>query len=70
MTKALLDWIQIIISLVLIVLILIQNTSGGLGHTFGNTLYHSRRGLEKLTFYLTILFAILLITSSLVRLVI
>ncbi len=68
MNKIFLDWAQIVISIILIVLILIQNTSGGLGRTFGNTLYHSRRGLEKFTFYLTIISAILLVGLALIRL--
>jgi len=61
---------QAVTSVILIVLILAQNTSGGLGKTFGSTVYHSRRGLEKFTFYLTVVTAVVLVILSLVRLMI
>ncbi|NOY15143.1 MAG: preprotein translocase subunit SecG [bacterium] len=61
--------LQAVTSVILIILILIQNPSGGLGKTFGSTVYHSRRGLEKVTFYLTVITAVLLVFLSLIRLV-
>ncbi len=59
---------QIVSSIILIVLVLIQNTSGGLGKTFGSSVYHSRRGLEKFTFNLTIIFAVIMVGLSIIRL--
>ena len=69
-TSSIITILQIISSLVLIVLVLIQNTSGGLGKTFGSSVYHSRRGLEKFTFNLTILFAIIMVGLSIIRLLV
>lgn len=59
--------IQIILSLVLVGLIILQSKGSGIGSTFGGELgfYSSRRGFEKILFRLTILVAILFLTSSL-----
>lgn len=70
MNLTLITFLQAVVAIFLIILILIQNPSGGLGKTFGSTVYHSRRGLEKVTFYLTILTAVILVFLSLVRLII
>ncbi len=70
MTITIITILQAIVSVFLIILILIQNPSGGLGKTFGSTVYHSRRGLERVTFYLTILTAVILVFLSLLRLII
>lgn len=47
---------QVVVSLALIFLIVIQGKGGGLGTAFGanQTLYSQRRGVEKIVFYLTI----------------
>lgn len=50
--------IQIIVSVLLIVLIIPQGQGGGLGSTFGSATYHTRRGIEKSVFYLTIIMAV------------
>jgi len=58
---------QIVISIILLGLILIQSQGGGLGEAFGqSTLYSSKRGMEKFIFLLTIIFAFLFIILSLV----
>jgi preprotein translocase subunit SecG len=52
-----LNLIQIIISIALIVLILLQTKGGGLGNLFGGTdssIYKTRRGVEKTLFNITI----------------
>ncbi|MBI4993517.1 preprotein translocase subunit SecG [Candidatus Wolfebacteria bacterium] len=52
---------QIVVSVVLICLILIQERSSGLSGVFGGSegeAYHVRRGFEKIVFYLTIILAI------------
>jgi preprotein translocase subunit SecG len=58
-----LPWIQIVVSIVLVVLILVQKNEGGLGSAFGGGdtggAYHTKRGAEKYIFNLTIAFAIL-----------
>jgi len=61
--------IQIILSVLLIISILLQANSAGLGGAFGeaNSIdsgYHTRRGFEKILFNGTIVIAILFAVSS------
>ncbi|MCL4399828.1 preprotein translocase subunit SecG [Patescibacteria group bacterium] len=52
--------LQIIVSIILIVLVIIQERASGISGVFGGqgaTPYQTRRGLEKSVFYLTIVFA-------------
>lgn len=62
--------IQIIVSIVLIILILLQPKGVGLGRAWGGAgeFYKSKRGVEKIVFYLTLLFAFLFLVSSFVTL--
>ncbi len=46
--------VQILVSISIIVLVMMQSKGTGLGRSFGNTNYHSRRGLETVLFRLTI----------------
>ena len=64
--------IQIIIAAFLVLTILIQQKGTGLGGTFGGEMafYRTKRGAEKLTFYVTIFLAVLFIISSIAGLVI
>ncbi|MCX6798116.1 MAG: preprotein translocase subunit SecG [Candidatus Falkowbacteria bacterium] len=57
---------QIVISLLLIISILMQNRGTGLGSAFGggNSVYLTKRGVEKKLFYATIVLAILFFLSS------
>jgi protein translocase SecG subunit len=64
---------QIVVSILLVVAILVQERSSGLSGVFGgggSEFYHTRRGLEKIIFWGTILlviaFAALSIYSSLI----
>lgn len=50
---------QIIVSVLLVICILPQGQGGGLGSTFGSTSYHTRQGLEKGLFKLTIILAVI-----------
>jgi preprotein translocase subunit SecG len=61
----------IIISLGLILAILFQVKGGGLGGIFGqaDTVYRTRRGVEKNLFQLTIVLAVLFIIISIVALI-
>jgi preprotein translocase subunit SecG len=69
---SLLPWVQIILSVLLIFAILLQQTGAGLGGTFGgddgSTGFHSRRGIEKTLFQISIILAILFAASSLAHL--
>lgn len=68
MDKNILSIFQILISFGLIALILIQAKGSGLGSTFGGDagFYRTKRGFEKLLFYITIIFATLFLISSIV----
>lgn len=58
--------IELIISIALISAILVQSGTGGLGPTFGGTSsYHTKRGVEKGLFYVTIALAFLFTVVSL-----
>ncbi|MBI2634928.1 MAG: preprotein translocase subunit SecG [Parcubacteria group bacterium] len=59
--------IQIIISVLLIGAILLQSRGSGLSSVFGgeSTFYHTRRGIEKIVFFATIILAVLFIATSL-----
>jgi preprotein translocase subunit SecG len=61
---------QIILSLALILAILLQIRSGGLGGIFGqpDTVYRTKRGMEKTLFQFTIVLVILFIIVSILAL--
>ena len=61
---------QIILSVLLALLILLQNRGTGLGGAFGGEggVYFAKRGLEKFLFILTILVSILFIASIIANL--
>ena len=58
--------IHIIVSVLLIGLIVLQSKGSGLGAAFGgsNTSYHSKRGMEKIVFSLTIFLAVAFFITS------
>jgi len=61
---------QIVISIALILIIMFQVRGGGLGGIFGqpDTVYRTRRGVEKTLFQLTIALVILFIIISILTL--
>ncbi len=63
-----LPYIQIILSIILIVAILFQQSSAGVGGALGGGdgggLYHTRRGFEKFLFVTTIVVGILFAASA------
>jgi len=61
---------QIVISVALILAILFQVRGGGLGGIFGQTetVFRTKRGVEKTLFQLTIVLAVLFITISIITL--
>lgn len=64
---------QVVVSIVLIILILIQERAAGLGSAFGGsggTPYQTRRGAEKLIFTGTIIFAFLFAGFALLNLIV
>jgi len=61
---------QIVIAIALILAILIQVRGGGLGGIFGqpDTVYRTRRGVEKTLYQLTIVLVVLFIAISIITL--
>ncbi len=68
--QAYLSVAQIILSIALVLIILLQVRGGGLGGIFGqaDTVYRTRRGMEKTMFQLTIILAVLFIIIAIVSL--
>jgi len=67
-----LNIIQIVLSIALILAILFQVRGGGLGGIFGqaDTVFRTKRGIEKTLFQLTIVLAVLFIVVSIVTLIV
>jgi preprotein translocase subunit SecG len=61
---------QIVLSIALILVILFQVRGGGLGGIFGqaDTVYRTKRGVEKTLFQLTIALAILFVVIAIISL--
>ena len=59
---------QIILSIALILVVLLQVRGGGLGGIFGqaDTVYRTKRGVEKTLFQLTIVLTVLFVIISFV----
>ena len=70
---SILPYIQIILSIVLVILILMQQSDAGLGSAFGggdgDSGHHTRRGSEKVIFNATIVTAILFVISAIISLI-
>ena len=64
--------VQIILSLALIGVITLQVKGGGLGGIFGqaDTVYRTKRGLEKRLFQVTVALAVLFVIISIVSFVV
>ncbi len=63
--------IQILLSVCLIGLILLQSSKGGLGGGLGGgELYRTKRGAEKMVFSTTIIVAVLFLITSVVAVII
>lgn len=68
------SWIkiaQVIVSILLIVVILLQNRGAGLGSAFGGSggVYLTKRGLEKKLFIATIVIAVIFFSLSLLGII-
>ena len=63
--------ISVIIAILLIATVLLQQRGSGLGDAFGGdaAVYTSRRGAEKILFYLTIIFGASFIALAILQLV-
>lgn len=69
--KPVISLIQIILGILLILVIIIQQKGAGLGSAFGADLgfYRTKRGAEKLLFYLTIILSLSFTLASVVGLI-
>jgi protein translocase SecG subunit len=68
-----LPYAQIILSVVLVIAILLQQSGAGVGGAMGggdDSFHHTRRGLEKFLFYLSIVCAILFALSAFLAIII
>ncbi len=70
--QAYLNVAQIVLSIALILAVLFQVRGGGLGGIFGqpDTVFRTKRGVEKTLFQLTIVLVVLFITVSIITLTI
>lgn len=60
-------YIQIIVSVLIVISVLLQNRAEGLGKMFGGggEVFRTKRGLEKFLYYFTIVLVVLLVITSL-----
>lgn len=75
MNASTLSYIQVILSVILITLIVLQYSEAGAGSAFGggdnwNSSFHTRRGFERTLFIVTIVVSILFGVSAVVALII
>lgn len=70
--QSLLFWGQITVSMLLIGAILLQQKGTGLGASFGGSgqIYRSKRGLEKILFWATIVLAVIFSLTAVANLII
>ncbi|PIQ68006.1 MAG: preprotein translocase subunit SecG [Candidatus Taylorbacteria bacterium CG11_big_fil_rev_8_21_14_0_20_46_11] len=71
--SGILPYVQVGLSVLLIVVVLLQQSAAGLGGAFGDNFasgFHTRRGFEKTLFNISVVIAILFVASALVALVI
>jgi preprotein translocase subunit SecG len=65
-----LPWLQVILSVLLILSILLQRSASGVGGALGGGdtggIHHTKRGFEKILFYITIVIAVLFALSAFV----
>ena len=70
----LLPYIQIVLSILVMIVILLQQSDAGLGGALGGSDDfsggHTRRGFEKFLFYTTIILSLLFVASAFVALLI
>jgi len=63
--------VQLVLATLLIIVILLQQKGAGLGGVFGGSsnIYSTKRGLDKILFYATIVLAVVFFAVSILRLV-
>jgi len=68
--KSFLLILNIVLSVLIVVFILVQGRGAGLGSAWGGggEMFQTRRGMEKIILWLTIIFIIIFLTVSLINL--
>jgi len=71
--QAVLPYVQIVLSILLVTAVLLQQTGSGMGGAFGgdnfSAGFHTRRGAEKMLFNATIVLAVLFGLSAFIALI-
>lgn len=70
MKTLILNIIQLVLAIILIIIILLQQKGAGLSGVFGGSsnVYSTKRGIDKILFYATIIISILFFGISFIRL--
>ena len=72
--QAILPYVQLALSILLVAAVLLQQTGSGMGGAFGgdnfSAGFHTRRGVEKMLFNATIVLAVLFGLSAFIALII
>lgn len=68
--KSILLSIHLIVAILLATVILLQSGKGGLGKAFGDTVYRSKRGAERIIFVTTFILATIFFITSVANLLI
>lgn len=65
------NWVEIVIAFLLVFSILLQQRSTTLGGAFGgeSAVYHTRRGIEKILFWSTIVFSLIFVALALINVI-
>ena len=65
------NWVEIVVAILLVITILLQQRSTTLGGAFGgeSAVYHTRRGIEKILFWTTIVLALAFVTLALLNVI-
>lgn len=68
---SLINWLEIVVAILLVASILLQQRSTTLGGAFGgeSAVYHTRRGIEKILFWSTIIFGLIFVALALVNVI-
>lgn len=71
MTQTIFNIVQIILAIILIIIVLLQQKGTGLSGVFGGSsnIYSTKRGVDKILHYSTIVVSIIFFALSLLRLV-
>ncbi len=72
MKETVFNIVQLVLAILLIIVILLQQKGSGLSGVFGGSsnVYSTKRGIDKILFYATIVMAVVFFALSFIRLVV